>query len=118
NGAWRLRVADGGPQDIGTLQCWTLSLFPTICTEGLGPCAADVAVSATASPSPAFSGVDLTYNVIVTNNRAIAATGVVLTDVVPPNTTFVSATASQGGCTLNGGTVLCNVGTLGGNSAA
>src|SRR6185503_7289179 len=73
NGAWRLRVIDSVPVDIGTLQCWTLSLFPTVCTDGGGPCTADVVVSATASPAPALLGQDLTYTVFVTNTRPIAA---------------------------------------------
>jgi len=118
NGAWRLHIVDDFAIDVGTLQCWTLSLFPTLCTDGGGPCAADVAVSASASPAPAFTGVDLTYSVVLTNTRPVTATGVVLTDVLPANVTFVSATSSQGSCSLNGGTVVCNIGALGGNAGA
>jgi uncharacterized repeat protein (TIGR01451 family) len=118
NGNWRLQVIDDFAIDVGTLQCWTLSLFPTVCTDGGGPCAADVAISATGSPAPAFTGVDLTYNVTITNIRPVVAGGVVISNVLPANATFVSATSSQGSCSLNGGTVVCTLGSLGANSGA
>ncbi len=112
NGTWRLRVIDTKLQDVGTLQCWTLGLFPTVCSDGGGPCTADVAVSGTASPTPALSGRDLTYTITVTNNRAILANPVVLTNVLPAGVTFASAIATQGSCTFTNGTVLCNFGSL------
>ena len=56
---------------------------------------------------------NLTYTVTVTNNGPSAATNVVLTDTLPANVTFVSATAP---CTQAAGTVTCNLGTI--NNAA
>jgi len=70
---------------------------------------ADLAVTKTASPSPVGVGGNLTYTLTVTNNGPSMATGVTLTDAVPAGVTFVSATPSQGTCTV---TVSCNLGTL------
>jgi uncharacterized repeat protein (TIGR01451 family) len=112
NGTWRLRVVDSGPLDVGTLQCWTLALFPTVCADGGGPCTSDVGVSGTVSPIPALSNRDLTYTMAVTNHRPIAAAAVVLTNVLPANVSFVSASSSQGSCSFSGGVVSCNFGAL------
>src|SRR5882724_8417633 len=38
NGTWRLRIADQDLADVGTLQCWTLTITNQVCTPGAGPC--------------------------------------------------------------------------------
>jgi len=38
NGTWRLRIADDTAGGVGTLHCWSLIIFPTICTPGGGQC--------------------------------------------------------------------------------
>jgi len=68
-----------------------------------------VTVSQTDSPDPVTVGNNLTYTVTVTNNGPNDATGVVLTDTLPANVTFVSATAP---CTEAAGVVTCNLGTI------
>jgi hypothetical protein len=40
NGTWRLRVTDDTAGNAGTLNCWSLHLYPATCTSGGGPCAA------------------------------------------------------------------------------
>jgi uncharacterized repeat protein (TIGR01451 family) len=112
NGQWRLQVMDVETGDAGTLQCWTLAIHPSVCQDGGGDCRTDVAVSATASPEPASQGFDLTYNVVVTNQALIGAANVRFTNSLPPGVTFVSATATQGSCTFNNGTVSCNLGSI------
>lgn len=59
----------------------------------------------------------LSYILTVVNNSADDATGVTVTDVLPGGVTFVSVTASAGSCSLSGGAVTCNIGTVvgGGN---
>ena len=38
NGTWRLRIADDTPGAVGSLRCWSLSLSPTVCSDGGGGC--------------------------------------------------------------------------------
>jgi len=51
----------------------------------------------------------VTYTVTARNNGPTTATGVVVTDAVPANSTFVSASP---GCALAAGVVTCTAGTL------
>src|SRR5438093_1145851 len=68
-----------------------------------------LAVSKTDSPDPIAAGGTLTYTLSYSNTGNANATGVVLTDTVPANTTFVSATA---GGTLASGVVTWSPGNL------
>src|SRR5439155_912211 len=51
-----------------------------------------LAVSATDAPDPVAAGGTITYTLAYSNTGNSGATGVVLSDTVPVNTTFVSAT--------------------------
>ena len=77
--------------------------------------AADLALAKADDPDPALNNSELTYTLTVTNKGPDEATGVVVTDTLPPGVTFVLATASQGGCSGTR-TVTCNLGTI--NSGA
>src|SRR5207247_657725 len=68
-----------------------------------------LSASMTDAPDPVGAGANLTYTIAYTNSGATGATGVVITDTVPANTTFVSATA---GGTLASGVVTWSVGNL------
>ncbi len=57
---------------------------------------ADLAVAFNATPPVVLAGTNLTYTIVVTNNGPSPATGVTLTDTLPANVTFVSATDSLG----------------------
>ncbi|MEJ2696930.1 MAG: DUF11 domain-containing protein [Candidatus Sulfobium sp.] len=73
----------------------------------------DLSVEKTDNPDPVTAGDNLTYTVTVTNNSTVnSATGVTLTDSLPPRTTYISATPSQGSCSETGGIVTCNLGGL------
>jgi fibronectin-binding autotransporter adhesin len=39
NGTWQLRITDDAYLDVGTLQCWSLMLWPGTCPDGGGNCA-------------------------------------------------------------------------------
>src|SRR5438094_326764 len=56
-----------------------------------------------------IAGSNITYTIRYTNTGNANATGVVIGDTVPANTSFVSAT---GGGTLAAGVVTCNIGAL------
>jgi uncharacterized repeat protein (TIGR01451 family)/CSLREA domain-containing protein len=93
---------------------------PNGATSEFSPCAtltpqpsADLSVTTNDAPDPVNAGEDLTYTVTVTNRGPFDATGVVLTDTIPPSTTFVSATPTQGAdCTHDAGEVSCSLGGL------
>ena len=75
---------------------------------------ADVDISKIDTPDPVALGGTLTYHLHVINWGPDPATDVVLTDPLPPDVTFVSATPSTGACdtTSTPGTVSCTIGTL------
>jgi uncharacterized repeat protein (TIGR01451 family) len=73
--------------------------------------APELEVTMTDSPDPVNFGSNLTYTISVKNNGEVAATGVTLTDTLPPGATLISATSSAGVCT---GTtsINCGLGTV------
>ena len=86
---------------------------------------ADVTVTKTSSPNPVRAGQDLTYVIAARNisNGLSSAGAVTITDTLPPNLTFVSATSVQGTCgtkpaanSLTGASsnnlVICNLGNI------
>ena len=74
---------------------------------------ADLAITKTASPSPLAPGQSVSYVVTVKNNGPNDAANVTVTDNLPPNLTFGTATPSQGGpCTFASGAVTCPMGTV------
>jgi uncharacterized repeat protein (TIGR01451 family) len=64
------------------------------------PQVADLGVVKTGAPNPVHVGQTLTYTVAVRNDGPLTATGVTLTDTLPKNAGFGSATTSQGSCTV------------------
>ncbi|MGW4165023.1 RCC1 domain-containing protein [Streptomyces sp. NPDC004788] len=83
---------------------------------------ADLATSITASPEPVANGGTLTYSVRVHNYGPTSADDVVLTDHLPANARYASASPSVGYCdtppTGTTDTVTCHFGTLGRGAAA
>ncbi len=87
------------------------------------PQGVDLQVVKTAAPDPVPTASNLTYTILVANNSETPRTNVTLTDVVPTNTTFVSATAPAGWtCTTppvgGTGTVTCTTPTLAAGAVA
>lgn len=76
------------------------------------PPAADLVIVKTDSQDPSTINGSLGYMLDVTNNGPDTATNVVVTDTLPGNVTFQSASTSQGACSESGGTVTCNVGDI------
>jgi uncharacterized repeat protein (TIGR01451 family) len=64
------------------------------------------------SPDPVTKGAQLTYSIVVTNSGSGLASGVQLTDSLPANVQFVSATSTAGSCAQSGSTVACSLGDL------
>src|SRR5207249_4041571 len=68
-----------------------------------------LSISKTDAPDPVNAGANITYTLGYSNTGNANATGVVIADTVPANTSFVSAT---GGGTLAAGVVTWNLGAL------
>src|SRR5256712_182310 len=68
-----------------------------------------LSVSKTAAPNPVNAGGNITYTLTYSNSGNENATGVVLSDAIPANTTFVSASAPGAPA---GGVVTWNIGNL------
>ncbi len=78
----------------------------------------DISVSMVDSPDPVSVGANLTYTLAVTNTGPMAATGVMVTNILPASVAFVSVTSSQGTCAQNGGVIACNLGVVPGATNA
>ncbi len=72
----------------------------------------DIAVTMFSSPNPVAVESNLTYTITVMNAGPNAATGVVVTNILPASASFVSASSSLGSCQYSAGEVTCNIGNL------
>ncbi|MEO8502468.1 MAG: hypothetical protein ABI609_01085 [Acidobacteriota bacterium] len=73
------------------------------CGSASTPTAApNMTLTKTASPSPIAAGQTLTYTLAYANSGTAAATGVVLSETVPANTTFTTTGSSAGWSCANG----------------
>ena len=79
--------------------------------------AADLSVVKSDSPDPVSKGADLTYSMVVTNNGPSSAANVHLTDTLPADVEFVSATATAGSCAQTENIVACSLGDLSNGSS-
>ena len=70
---------------------------------------ADLAITKTDSTDPVAQGSDLTYSIVVTNNGPSEATGLIITDTLPADVTFDSASPA---CARSNGIVTCSFGNL------
>ena len=74
---------------------------------------ANLSVTQVDSRDPARRGRTFSYTVTVRNQGPQAARGVTLEDILPANTDFQGATASQGNCSsATPGRLTCDLGTL------
>ena len=71
----------------------------------------DVGIVKTAASVTPVMAQPLDYTLVVTNHGPITATGVTVSDPLPANFAFVSATSTQGSCSGTT-TVTCNIGTM------
>jgi uncharacterized repeat protein (TIGR01451 family) len=108
---WRC-AADAGVADGG----WSVDTI-AITEDTQGGMGADLGIALEASPSPVVAQSKLTYTITVTNQSAVVARGVVVTNPLPANVQLISATASQG--TVSGtNTLVAQLGLLNGRASA
>jgi uncharacterized repeat protein (TIGR01451 family) len=120
NGTWQLFVYDSTFPFSGNIAGgWTLNLTtpePSCCVD---PNSIDVALlGMVAAPNPVVVGNTMTFTILATNQGPASASGVTITNPIPANAAFVSATSSQGSCSNTGGAVVCSLGTLANGGAA
>lgn len=82
------------------------------------PDRADLSITKSDDADPVTVGDEVVYTITVANAGPEDATGVRVTDNLPPAASFVSANASQGSCTRSGGTVTCELGALASGASA
>jgi uncharacterized repeat protein (TIGR01451 family) len=83
----------------------------------VSPAIADLAVTMTDSPDPAFVGGDLTYTVGLSNTGSSPANDVALNGTLPAGVDLMSATPTQGTCSPTP-PLSCSLGTLGVSGSA
>ncbi len=83
-------------------------------TWNCNPIAADLAATLAVAPESLNAGQNLEYTVTVTNPGPQSASAVMVTNMVPPRTDFVSASPS---CVYSNGILICAAGTLSANAA-
>ncbi len=88
----------------------------TLVLAALPAQAQDPSVVKTA-PASAAAGATIDYTIVVSNIPGDSAQLVVMTDVLPASTAFVSATPTQGAC-AGTTTVICNLGNIPGAASA
>ena len=89
NGTWALYVFDDKVVDVGSINNgWSLAISAL---NVVAP-SVDVIVGMTGSANPTIVGSNLTYTITVTNSGPAPASGVVLTNFLPPGVTVVSTT--------------------------
>jgi uncharacterized repeat protein (TIGR01451 family) len=119
NGIWQLRASDQFQGDLAAIQCWSLLITPTLCTDGGGQCpGADMAIGMSAQPSPVIAGNNLTYSITVTNLGPSTTTNVSVTQLLPADVNLVSASASQGTYSHQGGAVSFSLGPMSARATA
>lgn len=96
------------------------TLAPVLRVDFTPPAGVDIRLMMSDSPDPVNVGSPLQYTIDLDNVNVLDATGVVLTDSLPAEVTYLSHTASQGTCTydVSGGTLNCMLGTIAGGASA
>lgn len=102
---WRL-ATDIGNADGATY--WYLDNI--LISDGISCCTppanADLAVTQTVSPQPAFVGQSAAYSIAITNNGPGPAINVTMSDILPANSAFIYGSP---GCVYSNGTIACSI---------
>lgn len=72
----------------------------------------DLSVSLTDAPDPVIAGTTLGYTATISNSGPGSASGVVLSVLLPGGATFISSNPAAPVCSVSGGSLTCNLGSL------
>lgn len=72
----------------------------------------DLGLTLTDAPDPATNGGTLTYTLVITNHLMANVSGIKLTNTLPGNVAFVSASLPGGTCSHSNGVVTCDLDLL------
>jgi uncharacterized repeat protein (TIGR01451 family) len=72
----------------------------------------DLRISASDLPDPVYAGNDLTYTLTITNDGPLDASGVVITDSLPAQVSYLSSVPGSPDCSLSDGVLTCAIGSL------
>ena len=106
--------------NVGNPSTLTAS-YSVVSGGGGGAISADLGVTLSA-PAQLFAGGTMTYLIQVSHNGRVTATGVTVSDALPPGTFFVSVSTTQGTVATpavgSNGTVTASLGTLANGATA
>jgi len=74
---------------------------------------ADLTITKSDGPDPVNAGGTVTYTLSIANRGPLAATAITVTDQLPPEVTFGSASGEGWDCSYMAGTVICSRPSLG-----
>jgi uncharacterized repeat protein (TIGR01451 family) len=78
---------------------------------------ADLAIASSGPTSPVAAGNAFSYTLFVTNNGLDPATGIVVTDILPPGQTYVSSSGTSGTAAVTNNVVTWLIPSLGTNTS-
>jgi len=99
-------------ENLSGSSVWTIAV---ISIRGFG---ADLSITKVGNPDPVLQNANVTYTLTITNNGLQNAPGVLVSDILPTQVSFVSATQSQGSCAQTAGTVSCVLGAMANGTTA
>jgi uncharacterized repeat protein (TIGR01451 family) len=67
-----------------------------------GYCVNSLTLNQSVTPNPAYAGAILNYTLAANSLLSTTVSGVIITDTIPPSTTYVAGSASNGGSLNNG----------------
>jgi uncharacterized repeat protein (TIGR01451 family) len=108
NGVWSLYIVDDATGQNGNIASgWSLNIQSA---DPVIP-GADLSVVLTDSPDPVAPGGTVNYIIAVTNHGPAAASSVMLTNIMPPEANFITASGPFT-YTLNGNVLVGSLGTI------
>ena len=115
---WGTQIVDVADVTSGTSDPNLSNNSATVITSVTLASMSDDAVTNSASPNPVIAGNNITYTQVVTNNGPAASPNITLTENLPANTTFVSASGPVGWTCSGTTTITCSAATLASGSNA